>query len=84
VAQIERAQLFEDERRGKKLDRVFDVVADGLAIFDPQGRIVHDDPARRRLVEKAADRPGFAQMPLAERIALFAARDLEGRPLRPD
>ncbi|HKB47767.1 MAG TPA: PAS domain S-box protein, partial [Ktedonobacterales bacterium] len=72
------------ERQAEQLDRIFEQMADGVVVFDAQGRILRENQAQRRLTGEDAAPPDYALMPLTERMALFAARDEQGRPLMPD
>jgi PAS domain S-box-containing protein len=78
------AALVEAERRAAQLEATFEAMADGVAVFDARGRLVQENAAQRRLLGVDAAPPGFAELSLPERLALFAARDGEGRPLGPD
>ena len=88
---IDRARLYSAEQRARaeaeqrlaQLAAIFDAMADGVVVFDAQGRLVQENAAQQRL-EGIGTAPPFRDMPLAERMALFAARDENGRPLRPD
>jgi PAS domain S-box-containing protein len=72
------------ERRAEELDRVFEAVVDGIAVYDQDGREVRTNAALQRLLGLDLAPPEYAQLPLHERMALFAARDEHGRPLAPD
>jgi PAS domain S-box-containing protein len=86
---IDRAQLFaaeqatrtEAERQAAQLEATFEAIADGVTVFDARGRIVRENPAQQRLLGLDAAPPDYAALPLRERMALFAARDAQGRPL---
>jgi signal transduction histidine kinase len=83
AAQIkERQQVGEKaERQAEELNRVFEAVADGIAVYDRDGRELRTNAALQRLFRLDAAPPEYAQMTLHERIALFAARDGQGRLL---
>jgi PAS domain-containing protein len=53
---------------------------DGVVVFDAQGQLIQENAAQQRLEGRDAA-PDFREMPLAERLALFAARDEHDRPL---
>jgi PAS domain S-box-containing protein len=74
----------EAERQAEQLDRVFEAMADGVAVYDAQGRVVRENAAQHRLLGLDAAPPGYVYMPLDERMALFAARDERGRLLATD
>jgi PAS domain S-box-containing protein len=78
------AARVEAERRAAQLEATFEAMADGLAVFDARGHLVQENAAQRRLLGLDAEPPGYAELSLPERLALFAARDGEGRPLGPD
>ena len=69
------------ERDAEQLDRIFEAVADGLLVYDAQGRTVRENPASRRIFGLDAALPGFRQLPLRERLARYAPRDEQGRPV---
>jgi PAS domain S-box-containing protein len=78
----ERQQAVQKVRRqADELDRVFEAVADGIAVYDRDGREIRTNSALQRLLRLDAAPPGYAQMSLHERMALFAARDEDGRLL---
>jgi PAS domain S-box-containing protein len=83
AAQIEERQLAGQkvERQAEELDRVFEAVADGIAVYDRDGREIRTNSALTRLLRLDAAPPGYAQLSLPERMELFAARDEDGRPL---
>jgi PAS domain S-box-containing protein len=97
---IDRAHLFEAEqaarreaqaarrqaeRQAELLDRLFEAtVADGLTLYDAQGRVVRQNAAVHRLLALDAAPPGYAQWPVQERLALFAECDAQGHPLAPE
>jgi PAS domain S-box-containing protein len=69
------------ERQADQLDRIFEAAADGLLVWDAEGRLVRVNPAARRMLSLDAAPPSYSQLPLGERLALYAARDEHGRPL---
>jgi PAS domain S-box-containing protein len=78
------AAWAEAERQAEQLDQVFEQMADGVAIYDTQGRLVRTNPALRRILGLDAAPLDYAQQPLAERVALYQMRDGLGRPLAPE
>ena len=84
--QLERereAARIQAERQAEQLDRIFEAAVDGLIVydFDAEGRIVRENPATRRIFGLDAAPPGFRQLPLRERLARYAPRDEQGRPV---
>jgi PAS domain S-box-containing protein len=75
------AARTEAERRAEELDRVFEAMADGVAVYDQDGREVRTNTALHRLIGLDGAPPDYAELSLPERMALFAARDDQGRPL---
>ena len=74
----------EAEQQAAQLTGIFEAMADGVVVFDAQGHIVRENAAQQRLEGTGTAPPHFAELPLPERMALFAARDEHGRPLGPD
>jgi PAS domain S-box-containing protein len=75
------AARVQAEHQADQLDRIFEAAADGLIVWDADGRLVRDNPAARRMLGLDAAPPGFQQLRLRERLALYAARDEQGRPV---
>jgi signal transduction histidine kinase/integral membrane sensor domain MASE1 len=86
AAQIEeRKQAVEKvERHAEQLDRIFEAVADGIAVYDLDGREIRTNAALQCLFQLDIAHPEFAQMSLHERMALLAPRDEQGRHLALD
>jgi PAS domain S-box-containing protein len=84
LEQEREAARAEAEQEAAQLEATFDAIADGVVVFDHAGHVVRQNAAQRQLVGEDAAPPGYAAMSLPERLALFAARDTQGRPLRPD
>jgi signal transduction histidine kinase len=86
AAQIEERQqvVQKVERQAEELDRVFEAVADGIAVYDRAGREIRTNTALQRLLRLDEAPPEYAQLTLQERMALFAARDEDGRLLASD
>jgi PAS domain S-box-containing protein len=78
------AARAEAERQAEELDRVFEAVADGIAVYDQDGREVKTNAALQCLLRLDLAPAEYAHMSLHERMALFAARDHHGRPLTLD
>jgi signal transduction histidine kinase/integral membrane sensor domain MASE1 len=83
AAQIEERQqaVQKVQRQAKELDRVFEAVADGIAVYDRDGREIRTNTALQRLLRLDAAPAEYAKLSLQERMTLFAARDEDGRPL---
>jgi PAS domain S-box-containing protein len=69
------------ERRAEELDRVFDAMADGVAVFDQDGRHLRFNTAYQRLLGLDTASSDYVERPLHERVALLAIRDEQGHPL---
>jgi PAS domain S-box-containing protein len=68
------------ERQAEQLDRVFEAAAEGLLVWDAEGRLVRVNPAARRMLGLDAAPTGYFQLPLSERLARYGARLQQGRP----
>jgi signal transduction histidine kinase len=87
--QTERKQLEREreaareqaERQAEQLDRIFEAVADGLVVWDAKRQEVRENAAARRILGMDAAPPGYYQLPLRERLALFVARDEQDHPV---
>jgi signal transduction histidine kinase len=53
-------------------------------VYDAIGRMVRANAAARRMLGLDATPPGFDQLPLLERLAYFAVRDEQDRPIPPE
>jgi PAS domain S-box-containing protein len=84
LEQEREAARVEAERQAAQLDRVFEAMADGVVVYDAQGRIQRTNAAQHRLIGRDAAPPDYFQLPVSERLALFTAHDEQGRPLGPD
>ncbi len=76
----------EAERRAEELDRVFEAMADGVAVFDQDGWQLRSNAAYQRMLglDTAPAAADYARRPLHERLALLEIRDEQGRPLPPE
>jgi signal transduction histidine kinase/integral membrane sensor domain MASE1 len=83
AAQIEerRQAVQKVQRQAEELDRIFEAVADGIAVYDQDGREIRTNTALQRLLRLDVAPAEYAQLTLQERMALFAARDEQGRLL---
>jgi PAS domain S-box-containing protein len=78
------AARAETEQQTTQLAAIFEAMADGVVVFDAGGHLVRENTAHQRLMGIDTAPPQFSELPLLERVALFAARDEQGRPLEPD
>jgi PAS domain S-box-containing protein len=72
------------EQVAQQLDRIFEGIADGLVVYDSEGRVVRTNAAARRLLGLDAAPPDYARMSAPKRAVLFEARDDQGRLLTPE
>jgi PAS domain S-box-containing protein len=84
LEQEREAARVEAERQTAQLEATFEAMADGVTVYNAAGQLVRANAAQRRLLGLDAAPPGYAALPLSERIALFAVRDAQGRPLTVD
>ncbi len=78
------AARVEAERQANQLDHIFEGIADGLVVYDAQGRIVRTNAAARRILGLDAAPLDYSQMPALDRASLYEVRDEQDRPLAPD
>ncbi len=83
LAREREAARLQAERQADQLDRIFEAAADGLFVWDAEGRLVRVNPAARRMLSLDAAPPGFLQLPLSECLAQYAVRDEQGCPTSP-
>jgi PAS domain S-box-containing protein len=84
LAREREAARIQAERQADQLDRIFETAADGLVVWDGEGRMVRENAAARRILGLDAAPPGFTQLPRCERFARYAMRDEQGRLLPPE
>jgi PAS domain S-box-containing protein len=79
------AARAEAEQQATQLAAIFEALADGVAVFDAEGRLIRENAAQRRLQGRDtlsnSLAPDVADMSLPEHLALFATRDKNGRLL---
>lgn len=77
-AEEERHRLLEElSRRAAELDIIIASIPDGLVIYEPEGRIVHMNPAAEKMLGfLGAER----QLTLAERLGRLRIERPDGRP----
>jgi PAS domain S-box-containing protein len=67
--------------RAERLRAILETMADGVAVYDPVGRVVQSNRAYRELLA-ATHIPGLDALPVAERIRLLDLRDAAtGKPI---
>ncbi len=89
---IDRAELFKAEQTARRaaewesvqLDRTFDAMADGVMVYDPDGRVVRTNAAVRRILGMDLIPPEVYDRPVRERVPLFITRDSRGTLLAPE
>jgi len=87
--QTDRRQLERDreaarvqaETQADQLDRIFEAAAEGLIVWDAEGRIARTNAAAHRILGLDAAPPDFCELSPSERLARYAPRDEQGRPL---
>ncbi len=77
----EQAARLEAEATNARLDRIFEAVADGLMVWDAEGRLERENAASRRILGLDAAPSDYYQPPLRDHLAAFAARDEQDRPV---
>ncbi len=85
--QLERereAARVQAERQAEQLDLIFEAVADGLVVWDADGRMVRENAAACRILGMDAAPPDFSHLSARERLATLAARDQQDRPVPPE
>jgi PAS domain S-box-containing protein len=80
----ERKRLEQElaERAGL-LETSFEAMADGLTVFDAEGRLVRTNRTIRALTA-SGEGADFVALPAVERAGLVAARHPDGRPMAPE
>jgi PAS domain S-box-containing protein len=77
------AARAEAEQQAAQLAAIFEAIAEGVVVFDAEGHLQRQNATYRSLLGMDAAPAHFADLPVSERIALFATRDEHGRPLEP-
>jgi signal transduction histidine kinase len=67
--------------QASQLEATFEAIADGIMVFDAEGRVVRSNPAARHLLEMEGFPPGFFSMPIETLAEALQPRDARGRPL---
>jgi PAS domain S-box-containing protein len=96
---IDRARLFEREQVARReaeasqaaaeqiaqqLDRIFEGIADGLVVYDAEGKVVRTNIAARDLLGLEAAPSEYVRLAAPDRAVLFEARDEQGDLLAPE
>ncbi|HEV2461656.1 MAG TPA: PAS domain S-box protein [Ktedonobacterales bacterium] len=84
LEQEREAARAEAERQAEELDRIFETMADGVVVYDAQGRTLRTNMAAHQLMGLDAAPPNYYELPAHERVSLFLTRDDQGRLLAPD
>lgn len=79
-AQLE-AAATEAQRRAAELDAVIDSIADGVLIYDRDGRLLRTNGAMRALLQYTDEETA---LPLADRLELLRLADATGSPMQPE
>ncbi len=66
------------------MDLIFEALADGLMVYDPDGRVVRTNTAVRRILGMDAVPPDAYARSVRERASLYVVRDVRGAPLAPE
>jgi PAS domain S-box-containing protein len=74
----------EAERQAAQLNLIIESMADGVIVYDAQGRTVRTNTAAHRLLGLDAAPPNYFELPARERLSMFAMRDARSRLLTPD
>ncbi|MCL4369889.1 MAG: PAS domain-containing protein [Chloroflexi bacterium] len=79
-AGMRRQELTQEAaKRAAELDATNASIADGLVTYDPQGNILHMNPAAVRMLGERQTQP---HLPLSERVVLLKAETPQGKPIR--
>ncbi len=79
ITALRAAERAAAERAGQ-LDGIFQAIADGVFVYDREGRIISANTAARELLALDA-LPEYDSLSVEERTLLLAPRDRDGRPL---
>jgi PAS domain S-box-containing protein len=80
---VRRERAEKQAERVSPLGAIFEAIADGIFVYDLDGRIVQSNTAGRVMFALDAD-PVYATLPLRERMRRSEFRDEHGRVLAPD
>ncbi|MHB0936565.1 MAG: PAS domain-containing sensor histidine kinase [Armatimonadota bacterium] len=73
--------LTEVQTRAAELNTMLDAIADGLVIYDTDGRVIRTNAAADRMMRYAPEEHG---LPIPERIPTLRVEHPDGRPFAPD
>src|SRR5262249_55760694 len=71
-------------RHADQLDRIFEALADGLIVYDPDGRVTRTNAAVRHILGMGTIPPAYFDRPVRERVPLYVVRDSQGAVLAPE
>lgn len=79
----EQAALQEAAARASELEAIFEAITDGVVVYDAEGHIVQTNSAAREAfaLNTTSD---YANLPLEDRVPLYAPCDEQGQPLPAD
>jgi PAS domain S-box-containing protein len=77
------AARVQAEQQAEQLDLLFEGMADGLLVYDAAGTLIRTNAAARQLLGLEAAPPGYAELPVYQRLAAYALRDAQDHPLAP-
>jgi signal transduction histidine kinase len=82
-AALSRALVSESQAtdRAEQLHTILETIADGVAVYDAEGRPVQTNHAYRELLALERGPKGFEALPALKRTDLLHLRDLTGAPL---
>jgi PAS domain S-box-containing protein len=85
-AALARAQASEAQasERAERLNTIVETMADGVAVYDADGRSIQSNRAYRGLFATERAPAGFETMTAGERARLLDMRDATGAPLAPE
>ncbi len=79
LSEVRRAEHFADER-ASQLEAIFEVMTDGVNVYDSEGRIVQMNAAARAFFARVIP-SGPLEQPMHERVSHIALFDESGQPL---
>ena len=71
----------EAQRRAAELDTIIESMAEGLLIYDAEGRLLRTNAAMRAMLTYTDE---VSKLPLADRLQLLHPTDAAGQPVQPD
>jgi PAS domain S-box-containing protein len=83
VAAAERRAHVEAEARAAELEATFAALADGLVVFDAEGRTTHTNPAFQRMIGSEEDRANLS-LPIQDYAQRVQLRHPDGHVMTPE